>query len=109
MYIDYQYLLAGVIPPIHYDATTASYIERLLTQAKGCIVGRQGGRPFVDITVDGISHRVEFDRDADLKQILLRIEVLGIPLYRDREITLAVLMLGAVLMLAITVALYLRL
>ncbi|PLP56639.1 hypothetical protein CYK37_24705 [Mesorhizobium loti] len=109
MYIDYQYLLAGVARPLHYRAATASHIERLLGQAKGCVVGRQGGHPFIDINVDGISHRVKFDRDADLKQVLARVEALEIPVYRDREVALAILILGAVLMLAITVALCLRL
>ncbi|TGT65659.1 MULTISPECIES: hypothetical protein [unclassified Mesorhizobium] len=108
MYIDYQHLLSGSAPSLRFGPATASRIDGLLAQAKGCVVGRQRGRPFVEINVDGAPQRVEFDRDADLGLLLARVEARGIPLHRDREVTAAVLGMGAVLILAIALAVWLR-
>ncbi|RVD23465.1 hypothetical protein EN742_36305, partial [Mesorhizobium sp. M4A.F.Ca.ET.020.02.1.1] len=82
MYIDYQHLFPGSAPSLRFGPATTSSIDGLLAQAKGCVVGRQRGRPFVDINVEGAPHRVEFDRDADLGLLLARIEARGIPLHR---------------------------
>lgn len=108
MDIDYQHLLTGVVPALRFGPANAPRIEVLLLRAKGCVIGRQAGRPYVDFNVDGISHRVEFDREADTKELLARIEARGLPLHRDREIILAVLGMGAVLVLAIALAVWLR-
>lgn len=104
MYIDYQHVLPGTVPALRFGPSTTSRIDGLLARAKGCVVGRQRGRPFVDINVCGASHRVEFDRDADLGLLLARIEARGIPLHRDHEVIAAVLGTGAVLILAIALA-----
>ncbi|WP_181175669.1 hypothetical protein [Mesorhizobium sp. B2-3-4] len=108
MYIDYQHLLSGHAPSLRFGPLTASRIDGLLARAKGCVVGRQCGRPFVDINVDGAPHRVVFDRDADLELLLAAIEAGAIPLHRDREVVAAVLGVGAVLVLAVALAVWLR-
>jgi hypothetical protein len=108
MYIHYQHLLSGTAASLRFGPATASCVDGLLVQAKGCVVGRQRGRPFVDINVDGTSQRVELDRDADLALLLARIEARGIPLHRDREVVAAVLGTGVALILAIALAVWLR-
>ncbi|MDX8458862.1 hypothetical protein [Mesorhizobium humile] len=108
MDIDYQHLLAGAVPTLRFGPATAPRIEVLLVRARGCVTGRQAGRPYIDFNIDGISHRVEFDREADMKQLLARIKARGTPLHRDREVILAVLGMGAVLVLAIALAVWLR-
>ena len=108
MDLDYQHLLLGAAPSLRYEPATASRIDGFLIRAEACVIGWQRGRSIVDINVDGGSHRVEFDRDADLKQFLARAESRGITLHRDREIILAVLGIGAVLILGIAIAIWLR-
>ncbi|TGS16851.1 hypothetical protein EN852_006485 [Mesorhizobium sp. M2E.F.Ca.ET.209.01.1.1] len=108
MYIDHHHLLPGSAPSLRFGPATASRIDGLLVEAKGCVVGRQRGRSFVDINVDGAPQRVEFDRDADLGLLLANIKARGIPLHRDREVIAAVLGMGGVLILAIALAVWLR-
>lgn len=108
MYLDYQHLLSGTAPSLRFGPAAASRIDGLLVRAKGCVVGRQRGQPFVDVIVDGAPRRVEFDRDEDLELLLARIEARGIPLHRDREVVAAALGIGAVLILAIALAVWLR-
>ena len=108
MDIDYRHLLVGAAPSLRYGPATMSRIDALLARAKGCVIGRQRGRAFVDINVDGVSHRVEFDGEADLEQFVAGVRSRGIPLHRDREVVLAVLGMGAVLILTIAIALWLR-
>ena len=108
MDLDCQHLLFGTVPSIRYGPVTAPRIDGFLSQAERCTIGWQRGRPVVDINVDGGSHRVEFDRDADLKQFLAKAQSRGVPLHRDREIVLAVLGFGAVFALVIAIAIWLR-
>ncbi|TPN85605.1 hypothetical protein FJ987_21340 [Mesorhizobium sp. CU2] len=108
MDIDYRHLLVGAAPSLRYGPATASRIDALLLRAEGCVISRQRGRAFADVNVDGVSHRVEFDREADLEQFVSGVRSRGIPLHRDREVVLAVLGIGAVLVLTIALALWLR-
>ena len=101
MDIDYQHLLAGIVPEFRYGPANASRVDGLLARAKGCVLGRHRGH------VDGVPHRVAFDRDADSRLLLSRIEARGIPVHRDREVILGVLGIGAVLVLAIALAVWL--
>jgi len=107
MDIDYQHLLAGTVPAFRYGPANASRVDGLLARAKACVLGRHRGQFFIDIHVDGVAHRVAFDRDADSRLLLSRIEARGIPVHRDREVILGVLGIGAVLVLAIALAVWL--
>lgn len=108
MELDYQHLLTEAPAPIRYRPVEASHIESLLARATGCVVGRHSGRPYVDIVIASVSHRVDFERQADFEHAVAAIKARELPVHREREVMIALIGVGAVLILAIAVAMWLR-
>ena len=108
MELDFQHLLADTPAPIRYRPAEASRVEDLLTRATGCVAGRQSGRPYIDIVVGSVSHRVEFDQQADFEHAVAGIKARGLPIHRARDVIVALIGVGGVLILAIVLAIWLR-
>ena len=108
MDIDYRHLLEGTPGALRYGPASAQRMEELLARASGCVLGRQGGHPCIDIVVDTVSHRVRFEREADFREVLGRIETRELPVHRDREMAFALFGIGSVLILGIALAMWLK-
>ncbi|MBN9220551.1 MAG: hypothetical protein J0I79_21600 [Mesorhizobium sp.] len=108
MELDFQHLLTETPAPIRYRPGEAARVEALLARATGCVVGRQRGRFYVDIVINSVPHRVEFDRQADFDQACAVIRTRSIPVHRERDVMVALICTGAVLVLAIAIAMWLR-
>jgi len=108
MELDFQHLLTETPAPIRFRPGEAARVEALLARATGCVVGRHRGRFYIDIVIGSIPHRVEFERHADFDHAFAGIKARGLPVHRERDVMMALIGAGAVLILAIAVAMWLR-
>src|SRR4051812_7934083 len=108
MELDFQHLLIASTASIRYRGSEGQCIDQLLARATACVIGRQGGRRYLDIIVDADSQYVEFDDDAAFQEVLGKVKALGIPVHRTRDILLVLFGAGSILISAILLSAWLR-
>ncbi|MBN9550254.1 MAG: hypothetical protein J0H31_15565 [Alphaproteobacteria bacterium] len=91
-----------------HRASRSDAVEALLACATGCVFGDSRGRPYLDIIIATVPHRLEFDADVDLRHIMSQARARGIPVHRDIEMLAVLAATCALAAAVIAFAIYLR-
>lgn len=108
MGINYGHLFEDESQTLRYRASRSDAVEALLAGATGCVFGGSRGRPYLDIIVATVPHRLEFDADVELRHIISQARARGIPVHRDIEMLAVVAVTYALATAVIAFAIYLR-
>ena len=106
---EYQYLLESEVKVLRYRWTSPDEVDRLLASATGCVFGSIHGRPYLEIIVDTIPHRLAFDADTELTDVVSRARALGVPIHRAIEMVAVLVATCALAATAVATAIWLRL
>lgn len=109
MGIGYQRLLGEEPRALHYRSMRPGAVDELLASATGCVLGDIACRPYIDVIVGMVPHRLEFDADAELRQVVSRARAIGIPIHRDVEMLAVLVATYALTVAAVAYAIWLGL
>ncbi len=106
MRIEYGRVRGEEPQSLRFRSMKPGAVDEFLASATGAVSGGIAGRPYLDIIVGMIPHRLEFDTEVERRQVISQVRARGIPIHRDVEMVAVLVAAFALTIAAVAYAMW---